>query len=1015
MRVLTLYAGVASAALGLSLLTQPALAQDVACTGAECPPPDGIVSSDGTPVEGEAIVVTGSRIARPDFRTPNPVMSIGAQALEESGTTNLTDFLTGYPALVGSSTRGDNSGDSAGIGATGLNLLNLRNLGVSRTLVLVDGRRHVAGVPGDQAVDINTIPNELVDRIEVLTGGVSAIYGADAVTGVVNFVMKTDFEGLSADAQFGTSEHGDANQYYAAITAGTNFDGGRGNIAVAYNYGRETRLETRDRDYLSGTKLAGFYRNPDDPENFDSSLGPDNGIPDFVPLRDIRYFDTARQGGIDLDFDGFPDVFVNGSGAVTPYDPGTFVPDFFQQGGSGTPVSDYGNDLIPEVERHVVNLLTHYDFSPGLTLFGEAKYANVRSFSLSQPTFDYYLFVEPDNAFIPAELQDTITANEGALLNRDDFDFGQRGEDISRETIRTVIGARGDLSDNLKYEVSYVFGQTKVVNRYVNDIYDDRFYAAFDAVDEGAFRTGTPNGNIVCRASLDPDWFPNQPFVTQYSDPPIRGLFAPTTFSPSACVPLNLFGDGAPSQQALDFIRTDVTDHSKITQHVVTAMLTGDTGSFELPGGPIGFAIGAEYRKEKSSYISDPIARQGLTSTNAINPTQASFDVKEAFAEVRLPILDGAPLAERLEVSGAARFSDYSTIGSTTTWKVDAAWAPIRDITFTGSYSQAVRAPNIGELFDGGGETFEFITDPCIESEIQNGTEFRAANCAALLSGLGVADPANFTDPRSTNILGFQGGNPDLREETAKTWTVGTIVQPSALPGLSLRADWYDIKIKNAVNYVTPEEAAQLCVDQATLDNPFCGLIDRSSTPGTEGLIVDFTIIPQNVAQFRTAGLDLNLSYALRTEKAGTFTLQVIGNYLDRLEFIGTPGAPVTDSRGETFAPKYQATLDLSWAKGPVKLNYGLSWFDKTSRFGNQETAGNPDITDPKYLFYKERWQHDFYASVDVLDELTLYGGVNNFTNEKPALGSFSYPNDAVGRFFYAGLKMRFDKLPFVG
>lgn len=1015
-----LYASVASAALGLSLLAEPAFAQEEeaqeeTCTGADCTPDAESISADGTPVAGEAIVVTGSRIARPDFRTPNPVVSIGAQQIEEAGTTNLTDFLTGYPALVGSSTRADNSGDRAGIGATGLNLLNLRNLGISRTLVLVDGRRHVAGLPGDQAVDVNTIPNELVDRVEVLTGGVSAIYGADAVTGVVNFVMKTDFEGIAANGQFGVSEHGDAEQYYGAITAGTNFSDGRGNVAIAYNYGKENRLRTRDRGYLSGTRRVGFYRNPDDPENFDSSLGPDNGIPDFIPLADIRYFDTAREGGIDLDFDGFPDVFVNGSGAVTPFDPGSFVPNFYQQGGSATLVSDYGNDLLPDVERHVVNLLTHYDFSPSFTLFAEAKYAHVKSFSLSQPTFDYYLYLEPDNAFIPDELRGSFALNDGALMNRDNFDFGQRGENITRETFRTVIGARGDVTSNLRYELSYVFGQTKVTNRLVNDIYSDRFYAALDAVDEGEYLNGTPNGNIVCRASLDPDWFPNQPFVTLFSDPPIRQLFAPTTFSPSSCVPLNLFGENAASQEALNFLRTDVTDHSKITQHVVTGILSGDTGSFELPGGPIGFAIGAEYRKEKSNFVSDPIARDGLTYTNAVNPTRASFDVKEAFAEVRLPILDGVPLAERLEVSGALRLSDYSTIGSTTTWKVDAAWAPIRDITFTGSYSQAVRAPNIGELFDGGGETFEFITDPCIQSELQNGTEFRVANCATVLSALGVADPATFTDPRSTNIRGFQGGNRDLREETAKTWTVGTIIQPQAIPGLSLRADWYDIKIENAINFVTPEEAAQLCVDQATLDNPFCPLIERSNQDGTRGLIVDFTVIPQNVANFRTAGLDVNFNYTLRTEKAGTFTLQVVGNYLDRLEFIGTPGAPVTDTRGEAFAPKYQATLDLSWATGPLKLNYGLQWFDKTSRFGNQETAGNPDIAEKKYLFFKERWQHDFYASYDIMEEVTLYGGVNNFTNERPALGSLTYPNDAVGRFFYAGVKMKFDKLPFGG
>jgi outer membrane receptor protein involved in Fe transport len=949
------------------------------------------------------IIVTGSRIKRPDFETPSPVITLDARTLEQSGTTNITDFLTGYPALVGSSTSGLNAGDLAGVGATGLNLLDLRNLGTSRTLVLVNGRRHVSGIEGDQAVDINTIPSDLIERIDVLTGGASAIYGADAVTGVVNFVLKQDFAGVTAHGQTGISQRGDAAQLYGSVTAGTNFAGGRGNVAISYAYGHEKRLESRDRGYLRGTRLTTFRRNPDDPD------GEDNGIPDNIPLSDIRYNDTARQGGIDLDMDSLPDVFVDASGRVRPYDPGTFVPDFFQQGGSGTSLADYANDLLPDVERHIVNALAHYDFSPALTVFAEAKYAKVRAFSLAQPTFDYYLFIEPDNAFIPAELRDTIAENGGALMNRDNFDLGQRGENIDRETIRTVVGARGSLSDHLDYEVSYVFGRTKVRTRFTGDAYDDRFYAALDAVDQGAFLTGTPNGKIVCRASLVPDYEPNQPFVGFYSDPPIRGVTAPTTFDPSSCVPLNLFGENVSSQAARDFIHADVTDHSKITQHVISGQLTGDTGSFmKLPGGPVRFALGGEYREEKSAYVSDPFAREGLTYLNAINPTFGKYTVKEAFGELRLPILSDVPFAQRLELAGALRFSDYNTIGSTTTWKVEGAWAPVRDVTFTGSYSQAVRSPNIGELFDGGGETFEFITDPCISAELQNGTEFRAANCAALLSSLGVDDPANFDDPRSSNIQGFQGGNPDLREETAKTWTAGVILQPGFVPGLSVRADWYDIRIGNAISFVTPEEAAQLCVDQASLANPFCALTTRSSDPETAGQIVDFTVLPQNVSRFRTAGLDINVNYVLRTDRAGTFNLRLLANYLDKLEFIGTPGAPPTDERGEKSAPKYQATMDLGWTKGPVTLNYGLSWFDKTSRFGNQETRNNPDIAEDKYKFIKARWVHDIFASVDVAENFQLYGGVNNFTDEKPALGQFDYPVNAVGRFFFVGAKVTF-------
>lgn len=957
--------------------------------------PESTVQPDVEANQGESIVITGSRIRRPDLETPNPVVSLDSETLQASGTTNLTDFLTGYPALIGSSTSADNSGSGAGIGYTGLNLLNLRNLGTDRTLVLVDGRRHVAGVPGSQAIDVNTIPTDLVERIDVLTGGASAIYGADGVTGVVNFILKKNFEGVTARAQAGISEYGDSAQRFATITAGHNF-GDRANIAFAYEYGKDDRLTTRDRRRLRGENLVSFFLNPDDPENqANYAGGPDNGIPDNIPLANIRYFDTNREGGIDLDFDGFPDYFVNGAGQLVAFDGGRFIPDFYQQGGNATLVSDYGNDLLPRVERHVANLVGHFDVSKALTLFGEAKFANIESYSLGQPTFDYYLLIEPDNPFIPAALQATVAANGGALLNRDNFDLGQRGETIRRQTYRGVVGARGDISDHLAYEVSYVYGKSKIRNDYVNDILDDRFYAALDVV------TG-PNGQPTCRVNVDPNWSPNQPY--NYT----REVFDPTTFQPGQCVPLNLFGEGAASQAALDFIHVNTRDRSSIEQQVASASLTGDLGSlFTLPGGDVGFALGAEYRREKSAFTPDPIAAQGLTFTNALAVDAGKFNVKEVYAEVRVPLFRRQKFAHSLEFGGAVRLSDYSTIGTTTTWKVDGSYAPVRDITFNGTYSKAVRAPNIGELFAGQSQTFQFITDPCNFNQLQNGSSTRAANCSTLLTGLGVADPSTYRDPRSVNIPGFQGGNPALKEEEATTWTAGAIFQPSFIKGFTLRADWYDIKLKNAVNFVAPEQLAELCVDQASLDNVFCDAIDRQNGGANAGLITGFRVGPQNVAQFRTAGLDINFNYRLKTSKFGTFNLSVLANYLDRLEFIGTPGAPVTDSRGTAFAPKYQANTDLSWTKGRYTLNYGLSWFDKTSRFSNQAVAGNPDIVDPQYLFYKARWVHDLYGSIDVTDDFQFYGGVNNVFGQRPDIGANTYPVSSVGRFFFAGARVK--------
>ncbi|WP_374526095.1 TonB-dependent receptor plug domain-containing protein [Sphingopyxis sp.] len=968
-------------------------------------------SSDSSS-QGDAIVVTGSRIARPrDFTSPAPLVTIGADRLQQSGSTNLTDILTGYPALVGSTTSGDTSGDDASIGEAGLNLLNLRNLGTQRTLVLVDGRRHVSGSPGSQSVDINTIPSDLVERVEIVTGGASALYGADAVTGVVNFILKRDFEGLNARAQAGISQRGDSGQRLISVTAGKNFLDGRANLTLAYEYGEDDRLLSQQRSYLSGTRYQGFFPNPADTE---TGTQTNDGIPDRILFNDLRYFDTTPDGAIDVDFDGAPDFY---GAAGLPFVHGQYLGSGIDSGGSGTPLSRYANDLRPDITRHVVNLFGRFEVSPALEIYAEGKYARSKTFTLAQPTFDYYLFVPEDNPFIPDTVRSNIIpgigeavfgpgAPDGVLVTRDNFDFGQRGQDNLRETWRGVIGARGDITSNLRYDLSYVYGRSTQRAHFVNDIYDDRFFAALDVVNDPV------TGNPTCRVNVDPNWTPFQPF----QDPDGArggGLNGPVTFKPGECVPINLFGEGQ-SQEALDFIRADTLDRSKIEQHVVSAIVNGTFGnSFKLPGGEIGFAVGAEYRQEKSDFTSDPIARQGLTFTNSIQPTRGKFSVKEVFGEISLPILANLPFAERLTLGGAARYSDYSTIGSTTTWQINGEYAPIRDITFKGTYSRAIRAPNIDELFGGQAQTFLFITDPCQADQIQNAIDpdLRRRNCETLLSANGVADPATFEDTRSTNIAGFVGGNRNLAEERATIWTAGVALQPRFIPGLNVTLDWYDVKLKNAINTVTANQLAALCVDQPTLDNVYCDGIDRqngvpSSGTAEPGYIVGFRLGPQNVAAFTTSGLDVNVSYRLQTEKAGTFSLRLIGNYLESLKTVATPGANPIENAGTSFTPKYQANADLTWSKGPFTINYGLSWFDKTSRYALGTIASNPDIVEKKYLYYKERWVHDIYASVDVGDRFQLFGGVNNFTDNKPGVAADDYPVSAIGRYFFVGAKM---------
>jgi iron complex outermembrane receptor protein len=980
----------ASSVLALAIAA-PAFAQDGSQGGSVAAASDVAAGQQQPDAD---IVVTGSRIARPELSLPNPVQVISSQTIEESGKTNLTDYLVNTPALLGSQSNIFAAGSNLlNAQSVGTNFLNLRNLGTSRTLVLVDGRRHVAGAPGVAAVDINTIPTDLVERVDILTGGASAVYGADGVSGVVNFILKKDFDGLRIRGQSSISQRGDAGERFIAVTAGKNFADGRGNVTFAYELSQTDRFSQSDRlNYgLTGPTYA-FARNRDD--------RPDNpNVPDRLLYTNLRWADSSPGGAVDLDGDFSPDR--TGEGGI--YDPGTYLPGTaFTIGGSSTPRETYFGDYTPYTQRHIANAIAHYELSPAFQLYAEGKYVRSKAYTFAQPTYDFFTELFSDNAYLNQRYGAAAAAN-GALFSRDNFDFGIRRYEMERELFRTVVGVKGELGSNLNYDVSYVFGQSTQDSTNRNDRITDRYYAALDAV-------VAPNGTITCRINL-----PGQTSVqgNNYGGQPVFNG-APVTFTPGQCVPLNILGQGSPSQAALDFVTVDHSDWARIQQHVVTAALSGNTGAFfNLPGGPVGFAIGAEYRKESSNYIPSSYSLAGQLMDNApARVDKGSFDVKEAFAEINLPILTNMSFAENLSIGGAIRLSDYSTVGRTTTWNVNGSYSPVRDITFRGTYSEAVRAPNITELFAGGSGTYEFITDPCGPERIAEGTQYRAANCAAVLNALGVNratfDPANdFTSPANSSLLGFQGGNRTLSEEKAKTWTAGVVLRPSFVPGFTLSADWYDIRLKQAIQYSTAQNVVDLCVDQPNLNNIYCSVISRSPTTG---YVSFFTIIPENVASFETAGLDVSLNYRFKPfNDDNAFSIRLEGNYLNKLQFVPTAGAdPQNELDSSTYpAPKFSANFDLSWTNGPLTLNYGINWWSGTRRVTREQEAANPDYLPSQYIWYKEKWEHELYASYNVNDQFNIYAGVNNVLDTKPDVGAVAYPISAVGRSFFLGVKAR--------
>ena len=988
--------------VGAAAIAVPAIAQTAPAQ--EAAPPQEPASDQATQTAGDAapaeaggkdggdVVVTGSRIARPDYEAPNPIVSFNDAAIQQSGNTNVTNFLQRVPALTNSvdssQTAGSDRLNSSPYGAAGLNLLDLRGLGPARTLVLVNGRRHVGGQINTAAVDVSSIPTGLIERVDVLTGGASAVYGADGVSGVVNFILKRDFEGLAGRAQFGISEQGDAGNRFVSLQGGRNFGGGRGNVTLSYEYNADDPLRNDDRSFLRRDRRRYLVPN-------DADAGDNPNVPDNILVGDLRYPGESPYGVIYVG-----DQIFRGDGPA--YNPGTPAA-YYATGGDATPVAGFVGDLLPRTERHAINLLTHYDFSDAAKLSIEGKFVQVRATTFDSPTGNYPATFTLDNPFLPQSIRTAALAAGLTSVDstRDNLDFSRKGESDRRRTWRGVVALNGDVSDHARYELSYTFGRTDVRIAKLGSRWNDRYLAALDVVTDPA--TGRP----TCRSNLNP-----------------LAVQAPSvSFTPGAgsgCLPINTFGAGTADPAAVAWAtNTNNISNARITQQVVSASLTGDFGQFfRLPGGAVQFAVGGEYRRESSRF--DP--NSFLTGKQwyqydegnvfdpafVISPSRGAFDVWEAFGELNVPILSDVPFAQTLSVGAAGRLSDYSTIGGTRAYQFNGVWAPVRDLSFRGSYSQSVRAPNIGELFTPLTGASSFFDDPCYANNRNNGTQYRAANCASLITSLG-GNPAAFTaanNPDSVSFIsGQQRGNAQLKEETARTWTAGAVLRPRFLPGLSIAADWYDIRLRDAISTPAAQTVAELCVDQPTLTNVYCAAVSRRQ--GT-GFINGFTVQPQNVASYRTAGLDLNVNYLIRTGSAGTFDLRFVGGYLDRLDIIQTPGAQVEDQVDQPGRPKFNFVFSPAWTLGQVTLSYNLRWFDRTRRFARNVTDANPDYAPRDLLRYKELWQHDLQVQVATDQGFAFYGGVNNLANQKPDEDSYDLPISSLGRFLYVGAKFGF-------
>jgi len=1120
-----------AAAISVGLFATPAFAQP------DQPQPDQPASdAAGSTADADAaIVVTGSRIRRPNLESTVPITSISGETFFQQGDTNIGEALNDLPQLRSTYAQ-QNPG--TGIGIAGLNLLDLRGLGTLRTLVLVNGRRHVAADILNNAVspDINSIPNDLIERVDIVTGGNSAVYGSDAIAGVVNFVLRRNYEGIQLRAQAGVSPRGFGGNQYVSAMFGHNFAGGAGNITLHAEYANQDRVFAQSLPWLRSFDSFAII----DQDSAGLANGTD-GFPDAVFLRDQRQTNVSFVGlipitqprdnpatpanealcGIGIG----PNVGATTSAGGVPYNctylfdgNNSIVPQTGARynagiiggilGGNGTTGRE-GRlvSVQPQVQRYNFNLLAHYDFSPAFQLFAEAKWNRVDAVgNNSGPTgvqgtfgtFDFRERVRLDNPFLSAAQRTQIanlilasgcntsltvacataaggiaargtTAGQGTggPLNADDIaainagtyrfviarslaDIGSRDEVFRRDTYRIVGGLRGTFFDDWNYEVSLNYGrfdQTVDTNGFVDR---QRLMLSLDA------GRNPVTGQIQCRSQFDPtaavafDTGAYQTGGTPRTSPTQPGRLAADI---AACVPYNPFGTNNNLAAANYFTSHSHTD-AYLSQFVASAFVSGDTSSFfNLWGGPIRFALGAEYRREDGNYIDDPFVGEG----NPTNSTQSNtnnvvignflppaFKVKEAFGELQLPILRDMPFFHELTVSGAARVAHYN--GATgTVWAYNAGvdWAPVRDLRFRGNYSRAVRAPNLSELFFPAVANFApGFVDPCSPNQLA-GNPNRPANCLAQVGGNAaiLAGIPNVTQ----SLPVISGSNPNLTAERSRSWTFGAVAQPRFLPGLSLSVDYYNIRVSNVIVALTAQQIANNCVDQPDTNNVFCGLFQRylAAGPGplgeVTGQIRGNTLLQAgvNFAARVRRGIDVNLAYRFNISDDVRLNTNLIYTHNLQNSNFENPALPDFENRvmSELGDPRNEFRWDVDLTYRDFTLGYRMryigpmftSLYENFNQLATACTAAgcppnNLDAIEPRS--YPAVFYHDMRFEWNLNQEFQLYIGADNILDTHPPYGisgtgsnvadSANRANataaiyDAFGRKVYAGFRARF-------
>ena len=962
----------------------------------------------------EEVVVTGSRIKRADFTSNAPVATIGSDQIDITGTINTESLLNTMPQMVPGFDRTSNNPGN------GTATVDLRGLGSSRTLVLVNGTRANPTTQGG-TVDINNIPAALIERVEVLTGGASAVYGSDAVAGVVNFILKDDFSGVSFSQSAEQTENGDAALYSTNLTIGANFDDGRGNVAVNLSYTDREDLFQGDRDFSTFAQ-------------FDSSDA--NGNPILI------------DGGSS----GVPgtSIFAGGLGNISPDNFGvTFDPD-----GSVRPFITEGNDndfynyapvnyiQLPQ-ERYQATALAHYELMDGHEAYGRVMYTSSRVPQQLAPTPIFQSgteFTLDGSPFLTAQAQAALSGNNAGILGvgtRQDRVFADAAgnpatalgaadsgitctncvydSDLTDTDPRLNIGPLQDADGDGIADTGTAFLRRRL--REVGPRISDDLYTGFqikggirgeiadttwsyDAyIQEGSVTSSnTQSGNV------NRDRF-KQALLLDLTDP-TGGTCADTSANGSTtdCAPINIFGEGNISEAGAAFLRTAVAAIGTFDQTVASVNFSGEL--FEMSGGAVSAAFGYEHQSHAADFRpSQDLAAGTIAGFNGSPASGGAYRVDSYYGELYVPLLRDMAMAEAVDLELAYRSSDYSTVGTVDSFKVSGSWAFNEQIRLRAGFNTAVRAPNISELFSPQGEGFPGSTDPCAAE----GAPSAAVQAICVATGV----PASVVGSPAINLAAGQvrqlsGGNPNLTEEDAETLTVGIVVEPEMIEGLTFSVDYFDIEIEDAVAAFGggANNVLTTCYDAASANggagSPFCNAVTRRA----DGTIDFVSTGSQNVASITLNGIDVLASYDTELF-GGNMRLNYVGTFTNESDFTPFEGADTITCAGEFGndcgepLPEYKHRVTANWSRDNITAQ--LLW----------RYIGESSDDDEGTVYFVETLDGENYFDAAVSyafnDNFAVNVGVDNLLDtEPPILGdnqeqANTYPAtyDVFGRTWY--------------